>query len=346
MGSFNIFPEQASNFAAEVDYLYLFMIAVTVVFSLGIFGAVFYFAIRYRRRSDTEIPVATHTGMLLEIVWSVIPFGITMVMFGWGASLFFKESRPPDNATQIYIVAKQWMWKLQHPEGQREINELHIPVGRPVKFTMTSEDVIHSFFIPAFRTKQDVVPGRYSTVWLTPTKPGKYHLFCAEYCGTKHSGMIGWVYVLEQNEYQEWLNGGAAMGSMSEKGGKLFDDLACSNCHKQDGSGRCPSLVGLYGKHVQLADGRVITADEAYIRESILQPSAKVVAGFQPLMPTFQGLINEEGVVQLIEYIKSLSPMPGTGAAPVNISTPAGEFKPIPQGVAQPAPGNSVPKGR
>jgi cytochrome c oxidase subunit 2 len=341
-----MFPEQASNFAVEVDYLYLFMIAVTVVFTLGIFGAVFYFAIRYRRRSDTEIPVATHTGMLLEVVWSVIPFGITMVMFGWGASIFFKESRPPDNATQIYIVAKQWMWKLQHPEGQREINELHIPVGRPVKFTMTSEDVIHSFFIPAFRTKQDVVPGRYSTVWLTPTKTGKYHLFCAEYCGTKHSGMIGWVYVMEQNEYQEWLNGGASMGSMAEKGGKLFDDLACSNCHKQDGSGRCPSLVGLYRKHVQLADGRVITADEAYIRESILQPTAKVVAGFQPLMPTFQGLVNEEGVVQLIEYIKSLSPMPGTGAAPVNISTPAGEFKPIPQGAAQPAPGNSVPKGR
>jgi cytochrome c oxidase subunit 2 len=341
-----MFPEQASNFAVEVDYLYLFMIAVTVVFTLGIFGAVFYFAIRYRRRSDTEIPVATHTGMLLEVVWSVIPFGITMVMFGWGASIFFKESRPPDNATQIYIVAKQWMWKLQHPEGQREINELHIPVGRPVKFTMTSEDVIHSFFIPAFRTKQDVVPGRYSTVWLTPTKTGKYHLFCAEYCGTKHSGMIGWVYVMEQNEYQEWLNGCASMGSMAEKGGKLFDDLACSNCHKQDGSGRCPSLVGLYRKHVQLADGRVITADEAYIRESILQPTAKVVAGFQPLMPTFQGLVNEEGVVQLIEYIKSLSPMPGTGAAPVNISTPAGEFKPIPQGAAQPAPGNSVPKGR
>jgi cytochrome c oxidase subunit II len=346
MGSLSFIPEQASNFAAEVDYLYLFMVAVTVVFSLGIFGAVFYFAIRYRRRSDTEIPVAIHGSMLLEIAWSVIPFGITMVMFGWGASLFFKESRPPDNATQIYIVAKQWMWKLQHPEGQREINELHIPVGRPVKFTMTSEDVIHSFFIPAFRTKQDVVPGRYSTVWLTPTKAGKYHLFCAEYCGTKHSGMIGWVYVMEQNQYQEWLNGGASMGSMAEKGGKLFDDLACSNCHKQDGSGRCPSLVGLYRKHVQLADGRVITADEAYIRESILQPSAKVVAGFQPLMPTFQGLVNEEGVVQLIEYIKSLSPMPGTGAAPVNISTPAGEFQQLPQVMAPPSPGNTVPNKR
>jgi cytochrome c oxidase subunit II len=346
MGTLSIFPEQASNFAPEVDNLYLYLIAVTVVFTAGIFAAVFYFAIRYRRRSETEIPAAIHGSVLLEIAWSVIPFGLTMIMFGWGASIFFKESRPPDNASQIYIVAKQWMWKLQHPEGQREINELHLPVGRPVKFTMTSEDVIHSFFIPVFRTKQDVVPGRYSTVWLTPTKAGKYHLFCAEYCGTKHSGMIGWVYVMEPNEYQEWLNGGASMGSMAEKGGKLFDDLACSNCHKQDGSGRCPSLVGLYRKHVQLADGRVITADEAYIRESILQPDAKVVAGFQPLMPTFQGLINEEGVVQLIEYIKSLSSMPGTGAAPVNISTPAGEFKPIPQGVAQPAQGNSVPKGR
>jgi cytochrome c oxidase subunit II len=344
MGTLSIFPEQASNFAAEVDYLYIYMVVVSLIMTVGIFAAVFFFAIKYRRRSETEIPVATHTGMLLEIVWSVIPFGIMMVMFGWGASIFFKESRPPDNASQIYIVAKQWMWKLQHPEGQREINELHIPVGRPVKFTMTSEDVIHSFLIPAFRTKQDVVPGRYSTVWLTPTKAGKYHLFCAEYCGTKHSGMIGWVYVMEQNDYQAWLNGGAAMGSMSEKGGKLFDDLACSNCHKQDGSGRCPSLVGVYGKHVQLADGRVITADEAYLRESILQPDAKIVAGFQPLMPTFQGLITEEGVVQLIEYIKSLSAKPGTGAAPVNISTPAGEFTPIPQVMGSPSSGNTVPK--
>src|SRR5580658_1442610 len=346
MGNFSFIPEQASNFATEVDYLYLFMVAVTVFFTAGIFAAVFYFAVRYRRRSETEIPVAIHGNMILEIVWSVIPFGITMIMFGWGASIFFKESRPPDNASQIYVVGKQWMWKLQHPEGQREINELHIPVGRPVKFTMTSEDVIHSFAIPAFRTKQDVVPGRYSTVWVTPTRVGKYHLYCNQFCGTKHSGMIGWVYVMEQNDYQQWLNGGAPMGSMAEKGGKLFDDLACSNCHKQDGSGRCPSLVGLYGKHVQLADGRVITADEAYIRESILQPNAKVVAGFQPLMPTFQGLVTEEGVVQLIEYIKSLSAKPGTGPAPVNISTPDGEFKQIPQVLAPPSPGNSVPKGR
>ncbi len=187
----------------------LFFCAVTVFFTVGIFIAVAILAVKYRRRADDEIPVATHTGMLLEVVWTVIPFGITMIMFGWGASLYFKESRPPDNAMKMYVVGKQWMWKIEHPEGQREINELHIPVGRPIVLTMTSEDVIHSFFIPDFRTKQDVVPGRYSMIWFTPTKVGKYHIFCAEYCGTRHSQMTGWVYVMEPEKYQEWLNGGA-----------------------------------------------------------------------------------------------------------------------------------------
>ena len=237
-------------------------------------------------------------------------------MFTWGASIFFKESRPPDDSMQIYVVGKQWMWKLQHMEGQREINELHIPVGRPVRLTMTSEDVIHSFFVPAFRTKQDVVPGRYSTTWFTATKPGKYHLFCAEYCGTNHSRMIGWVYAMEPQEYEAWLSGGRAFGSLAENGEKLFQDLACGNCHKPDGSGRCPTLVGLYGKNVQLASGQTVRADEAYIRESILQPNARIVAGFQPLMPTFQGLVTEEGVLQLVEYIKSMGIKPA--------ATPAG----------------------
>jgi cytochrome c oxidase subunit 2 len=207
------------------------------------------------------------------------------------------------------------MWKMQHMEGQREINELHVPLGRSIKLTMTSEDVIHSFFVPAFRTKQDVVPGRYSTTWWKPTKAGKYHLFCAEYCGTKHSGMIGWIYVMEPRDYEKWLSGGAASGSMAETGAKLFQDLACSNCHKVDGSGRCPSLVGVFGRDVKLSDGKVIKADEAYIRESILQPNAKIVAGFQPVMPTFQGLVTEEGVLSLIEYVKSLGEKPGAGAA-------------------------------
>ena len=244
--------------------------------------------------------------MALEILWSVIPFGLTMVMFTWGASIYFNESRPPDNALDIYVVGKQWMWKLEHLGGQREINELHIPVGRAVRLTMTSEDAIHSFFVPAFRTKQDAVPGRYTTTWFTPTKAGKYHLFCAEYCGTNHSRMGGWVYVMAPRDYEAWLSGGTSGGSLAENGQKLFDELACGNCHKPDGSGRCPSLTGLFGKTVQLAGGGTVKADEGYIRESILQPQAKIVAGYGPIMPTFQGLVTEEGVMQLIEYIKSL----------------------------------------
>jgi cytochrome c oxidase subunit 2 len=239
-----------------------------------------------------------------------------MVMFTWGTSIFFKESRPPDNALPIYVVGKQWMWKLQHMEGQREINELHVPMGRPVRLTMTSEDVIHSFFIPAFRVKQDVVPGRYSTLWFEPTKPGTYHLFCAEYCGTKHSGMIGWIHVMEPQDYEAWLSGGA-MGSLAENGQRLFQSLACGNCHKLDGTqGRCPNLVGLFGSTVQLTGGGTVKADEAYIRESILRPAAQVVAGFQPIMPTFQGLVTEEEVLQLVEYIKSLAPSPAGVVAP------------------------------
>ncbi len=312
---FSLFPARASTIAPDVDHLLFFLLAVSIFFTVLIFGAIFVFAIKYRRRSDGELPRAIHGSIPLEIVWSIIPLGLTMVMFTWGASLFFEESRPPDNAMSIYVVGKQWMWKLQHMGGQREINELHIPVGRPVRLTMTSEDVIHSFFVPAFRTKQDVLPGRYTTTWFTPTKTGKYHLFCAEYCGTNHSRMIGWVYVMKPQDYQAWLSGAAPMGSLAERGQKLFQDLACGNCHHPDGSGRCPTLVGLFDRNVQLSNGTVVKADEAYIRESILQPTAKIVAGYQPIMPTFQGLVTEEQVLQLVEYVKSLSPPPA-GAAP------------------------------
>src|SRR5580704_12207974 len=258
MGPLPLFPEQASTFAPDVDHLLYFLLTVAVFFTLLIFGAIFYFAVRYRRRSEQELPHVIHGGLTLEVVWSVIPFGLTMVMFTWGASIFFRESRPPDNALNINVVGKQWMWKIQHMEGQREINELHIPLGRAVKLTLTSEDVIHSFFVPAFRTKQDAVPGRYSTSWFQPTKPGRYHLFCAEYCGTRHSGMIGWVYVMEPSDYEDWLTGGAPSASLAEEGGKLFESLACSNCHKPDGSGRCPSLVGVFGTNVRLTSGATV----------------------------------------------------------------------------------------
>jgi cytochrome c oxidase subunit 2 len=313
--SFRLFPVEASSISAEVDQLLFFLLAVAAFFTVVIFAAIFYFAIRYRRRSDNELPRPIHGSIPLEIVWSVIPFGLAMVMFTWGASVFFRERRPPDNALPIYVVAKQWMWKLQHPEGQREINELHIPVGRPVKLIMTSEDVIHSFFVPAFRTKQDVVPGRYTTTWFTAIKPGKYHLFCAEYCGNNHSGMGGWIYVMDPQDYEAWLSGGTPGATLAENGRTLFENLACANCHKSDGTGRCPDLTGLFGKDVKLADGSTVKADEGYIRESILRPEAKIVAGYQPSMPTFQGLVTEEGVLQLIEYVKSLGPNPGAGQA-------------------------------
>ena len=297
-----------------VDHLLYFLLAVAAFFSVGIFLCIFYFAIRYRRRSESELPTPIEGVMALEILWSVVPFGLTMIMFVWGASVFFTMSRPPDDAQQIYVVAEQWMWKLQHTEGQREINELHIPVGQAVKLTMTSEDVIHSFFVPAFRTKADVLPGRYTTTWFTPTKPGKYHLFCAEFCGTNHSAMIGWVYAMEPQDYQAWLSGGVS-GSLASSGEKLFQDLACANCHHLTDQGRCPNLRNVFGSQVQLSDGTTIKADEAYIRESILNPSAKIVSGYQNIMPTFEGLVTEEGVLQLVEYIKSLSPKPGAQPA-------------------------------
>ncbi|HZP17454.1 MAG TPA: cytochrome c oxidase subunit II [Terriglobales bacterium] len=319
MSPVQLFPQQASAIAPEVDHLLYFLLAVTVFFTVGIFFAIAYFAVRYRRRSELEMPPEVHGSIALELTWTLIPTGLTMIMFVWGASLFMKMQLPPEDALQIYVVGKQWMWKMQHMEGQREINELHIPVGRAVKLTMTSEDVIHSFYVPAFRTKQDVLPGRYVTEWFKPTQAGKYHIFCAEYCGTKHSGMIGWVYVMEPSDYQAWLSGGRAMGSMAEQGEKLFRDLACINCHHLADQGRCPNLVGLFGQSVQLSTGERVKVDEAYIRESILNPNAKVAAGFQPIMPTFQGLVTEEGLLQLVEYIKSLGQRPGNqpvGAAP------------------------------
>jgi cytochrome c oxidase subunit 2 len=303
-----LFPVQASSVAPDVDHLVYFLLAVAIFFSVGIFLTIFYFAIRYRRRSESELPVAAHGAMSLEILWSVIPFGLTMIMFAWGASVFFTISRPPDDAQQIYVIGKQWMWKLQHMEGQREIDELHIPVGQAVKLTMTSEDVIHDFFVPAFRTKADVLPGRYTTIWFKPTRVGKYHLFCSQYCGTNHYAMIGWVYVLSPQDYQSWLSGGTA-GSLASSGEKLFQTFACANCHHLSGAaGRGPDLRNLYGTQVELADGSHVKFDEEYIRESILNPSAKIVKGYQPIMPTFQGLATEENVLQLIEYIKSLTP--------------------------------------
>jgi cytochrome c oxidase subunit 2 len=320
---FPLFPEQASSLASEVDALYLFLCAITLFFSVLIAGMVMFFAIRYRRRSEVELPEPITGSTRLETLWTVIPLIIVMIIFGWGAKIFFTLSRPPSDAMPIYVTGKQWMWKLQHLTGQREINELHVPVGRAVSLVMSSEDVIHSFYLPAFRIKADVVPGRYSRLWFKATKPGEYHLFCAEYCGTKHSAMIGRVVVMEPAGFQNWLSGGSGGESMAVRGLNLFQSLACATCHKADGSGRGPALNAVYGKPVKLQNGETVLMDDNYIRESILNPGSKVVEGFQPVMPTFQGLVNEEGLAQIIAYIKSLGPKPGSQSgesAPARVS--------------------------
>jgi cytochrome c oxidase subunit II len=325
-----LFPQQASAQAGQVDALFLFLVAVSAFFGILIAAMLAAFAARFHRRRQDEVGDAIHGSIPLELLWTFIPLGLAMVIFVWGAWLFFHLTRPPKGAMEVYVVGKQWMWKLEHMDGHREINELHVPVGRPVKLIMGSEDVIHSFFIPAFRVKADVIPGRYNTMWFTATQPGRYHLFCTQYCGTKHAAMIGWVTAMEPAAYQAWLSGGAATGSPVENGAKLFQDLACASCHKEDGSGRGPVLKGLFGKEVQLANGQTVTVDEAYVRESILNPQAKIASGFQPIMPAFQGLVSEEQLLQLLAYVKSLS---GEGAAlPGTSATQA----PSPAGGAQP----------
>jgi cytochrome c oxidase subunit 2 len=324
-----LFPENASTIAGRVDTLYLTLVGITVFFSVLIAGLIVYFAIKHRRRAPDEIGTAVHGALALELTWTIIPFIITMVLFVWGASVFFAEKRAPDETLNIYVVGKQWMWKFQHLDGQREIDELHVPVGRPVKLIMTSEDVIHDVFIPAFRVKADVLPGRYTTEWFQATRPGRYHLFCAEYCGTGHSSMTGWVVVMEPSDYQAWLANGTGEGSLSSAGEKLFADLACNTCHRPNSEGRGPVLDGLYGRTVSLQGGGTVVADEAYIRESILNPAAKVAAGYQPIMPTFQGLVSEEQLLQLIEYIKSLQ-----------AQAPTPEARPAEPG---PRPGENTP---
>jgi cytochrome c oxidase subunit 2 len=319
MPTLSIFPPRASPGAGQVDALYVYLLVVGIAMTVLIFFLVTSFAIKYRRKSpDDPPPKPIHGSIALEIGWSVIPFLFMLVMFAWGTKLYFDNYTPPRDTLDIYVTGKQWMWKIQYPDGQREINELHVPTGQPVKLTLASEDVIHSFFLPAFRLKHDVVPGSYQTFWFQATKPGRYHIFCAEYCGTNHSRMIGWVTVMDPVAYQDWLAGGVIGTSMADLGQRLFEQYGCVTCHVTDSQGRSPSLRNVFGNPVQLDDGHKVLADEAYVRESILNPNAKIVKGYKrDIMPVFQGQISEEGLLQLIVYIKSLSAHspPATNAA-------------------------------
>ena len=317
LNNFPLWPEQASTIAHRVDALYIFLLVVTGMMALLICVLVIFFAAKFRHRPGVRAEQIEGSNPL-EVTWSVIPFVVFMAIFAWGAIVYFKERTPPADATDVYVVAKQWMWKVEHAEGQREINELHVPVGRDVRLIMTSQDVIHSFYIPAFRIKQDVLPGRYTVEWFRATKPGVYHLFCAEYCGTLHSGMVGSIVVQQPADYEAWVKGNHS-GPLSVSGERVFAELGCSTCHRTDQQGRGPNLEGVFGKPVQLADGRTVTADENYVRSSILDPGASRVKGFPPIMPTFQGLVTDEQINELVAYIKSIS----MNQAPPNAKTSA-----------------------
>lgn len=325
--SFSFFPPQASEAAGSVDQLYIYLVAVSIFFSVLIFGLVAFFSIKYRRKSESERPAEIHGHNTLELIWTLIPLVIVMSFFAWGFSIYYNHFRAPSNALEVFVVGKQWMWKLQHPSGPREINELHVPIGHPVKLTITSEDVIHSFYVPAFRIKMDAVPGRYTRTWFKATKAGTYHIYCAEYCGTEHSRMIGWIHVMEQADYQKWLS--ERMGTDVKfdptttplsRGEQIFQKYRCFACHHPQSGALGPDLTRVFGSTVQLTDGKTVTADEAYIQESIRNPTAKVVQGYAPLMPTYENILTQEQIYDVIQYLKTQA----EGAAPAS-AVPAPE---------------------
>jgi len=306
MWDFPLFPDRASAIAGRVDALYLAELAICVFFTILIAVLIIFYAVRYRRGSPVDRSNVVTSNITLEVIWVAVPFVISMGIFVAATIIYFQMYRAPADASDIYVLGRQWMWEVRHPGGKREINELHVPVGKPVKLLMVSQDVIHSFFVPVFRTKQDVLPGRYTSMWFQPNRTGKFHLFCAEYCGTKHSGMIGWVVVMDPADYQQWLASGTTEPTMAQEGARLFRSYGCSGCHGVNATVRAPLLDGVFGHPVPLEGGSIVTADEKYIRDSILLPASQVVAGYKPVMPTFQGRISEGDLLKIIAYIKAL----------------------------------------
>jgi len=303
---FALFPPQASAIAPYMDAFYFFLLLISLVGLVLVGLMVGTFSIMFRKEKN---PQATHIegSTLLEATWTIIPLALFMVCFVWGALLYFRIYNPPTNAMNIYIVGKQWMWKAEHPGGQHEINALHIPVGRNVQLTMISQDVFHSFSIPAFRVKREVIPGRYSTVWFRATQPGTYHLFCTQYCGTLHSSMIGDIVAMSPDDYEKWTAGSTSGQSLAQNGERLYASLGCNSCHSGTAGARGPNLAGIYRSKVTLEGGRTVTADDEFLRGSILNPTTHAMAGYAPIMPTYQGQVSEEGLIALVEYIKGLN---------------------------------------
>lgn len=325
-----LFPEQGSTFAWQVDYLYFYLIAISVFFTVGIVAAIVLFSIQYKAKGNFETPKEIHGSVPLELFWSFVPFVISMTIFLGGAYVYYNQYKIPADTMEVFVVGKQWMWKAQHQTGQREINELHVPVGQKIKITMTTEDVLHDFFIPAFRTKVDAVPGRYTTMWFEATKPGKYRLYCAEYCGLNHSGMGGWVYVMEQDDFNSWLAGNKSDQTPVQAGEDLFTNkLGCASCHA-GADQRGAKLENIFGKEVKFVSGKTAVRDEQYLRNAIINPGSDIVEGYQPIMPTFKGQVTEEQLGHLVAYIKSLSGDAATtapSATSTEMNAPSGDQK-------------------
>lgn len=321
---FPFFPEQASTIAGITDLFTFSVIVLGGVIGIIVVLVTIYFLTVYSHDSeaDRSNPVEEHT--VIELTWSIAPLIVVLTLFVWSAKIYFDIHTPPPNTLNISVIGKQWMWKAQHPDGQREVNELHVPVNQPVRLTMTSQDVIHSFFIPAFRLKQDVVPGRFTTMWFEATQTGEFHLLCAEFCGTEHALMVGKVVVMEPSEYEKWLREGnppVIAASNSQSGEALFVQQGCVSCHKLDDSvGIGPSLVGLYEAEVELENGEAIIRDEEYLRESIINPQAKIVAGYPAVMPTYQGQLSEEQLLELVDYLRNLEQSSESASAEISTS--------------------------
>jgi cytochrome c oxidase subunit II len=336
-----IIPPQASNHAGHYDALFWLLTLLTVVFSVGVGVLILYFAIKYREGSPANRDRPSHENLKIELAWTIIPLFLAMGAFVLGAWQFVEFRRPPADVTEVFVIGKQWMWHVQHANGVREMNELTVPVGRPIKLTMISQDVLHSFYVPAFRIHYHVVPGRYTTQWFTATRPGKYQLWCNNYCGTDHSIMGGYVYVLPEQEFQEWLERGgersAAQGhpSLVLQGHELFERYQCGTCHGPENTRDGPTLSGLAGTTRQFTNGQTAIADDMYLREAIVNPHARVTAGWSDTMPIYKEL-NEEQLIRLIAYIKSM----GTPEDPRRAAAAAGITPQAQQGNGAQGTGN------
>jgi cytochrome c oxidase subunit II len=299
-------PPQASEQAWEVDAIFWSLTLLSGLIVIGLFLVITLFLIRYRANSTASRTMADLPATYAEVTWTLIPMIIFIGLFIWGALVFANASKPPANALTIYVLGVQWYWDIRHDNGRHEIGELHVPVGQPVQLILTSEDVIHDFAVPAFRIKRDVLPGKYTTEWFTVTQPGRYHIFCNQFCGDKHSEMVGWVYAMPPAEYQDWLTKGGSAENFAQEGSRLFTRYGCSGCHGENSRVAAPSLSGLYGHPVPLQGGGFAMANEQYLRDSILNPNAQVVAGFSPIMPSFKGQMSESDLLAIIAYLKSL----------------------------------------